>query len=493
MTEAFWTGPRWRRWAAALLLGVFAAFGQAPVGWPLATLAALAVVFWFGVTAPGWRSAALFGWLVGTGHFLLALSWIVEPFLVDVARHGWMAPFALVFMAGGLALFWAAAFAAGWRGGALALACALGLAELGRAYLFTGFPWAQPGHGWVDTPAAQLAQLGGALGLTAATLLIAAIPALRLSLPARIGGTAAALALFWGGGLALDSPAPLPAADAPVVRIVQPNAPQDEKWEPGKAEMFFERALAFTAEGDAPDLVVWPETSVPWFLSEAAPELARVAEAARGAPAIVGIQRVDWPRFWNALAVVAPDGTVADVYDKSHLVPFGEYVPFAALLGRFGIHGLAANEGGGYTAGPGGRTVDIPGLGAALPLICYEGIFAEEVRAVSPRARLMVLITNDAWFGDVSGPYQHLVQARFRAIEMGLPMVRAANTGVSAMIDARGGLVTTIPLGAAGWRDAPLPPALAPPPHARLGDWPLLVLLALGFAATVRRGWRERD
>jgi apolipoprotein N-acyltransferase len=288
--------------------------------------------------------------------------------------------------------------------------------------------------------------------------------------------------------------APPPAApDAPIVRIVQPNAPQDEKWEPGKAEMFFERALAFTADGDAPDLVVWPETSVPWFLSEAAPELARIAQAGRGAAAIVGIQRMEWPRFWNSLAVVAPDGTVADVHDKSHLVPFGEYVPFAGLLGRFGIHGLAANEGGGYSAGPGGRTVDVPGLGPALPLICYEGIFAEDVRAVSPRARLMVLITNDAWFGEVSGPHQHLVQARFRAIEMGLPMVRAANTGVSAVIDARGGLVTAIPLGEAGWREAPLPPALPPPPHARLGDWPLLALLVLGFAATVRTGRRQPD
>jgi apolipoprotein N-acyltransferase len=476
-----------------LSLGAVAALGQAPVGWPLATLAAVSVVFWLGVMAPGWRGAAAFGWLVGTGHFLLALTWIVEPFLVDVARHGWMAPFALVFMAGGLALFWAAAFAAGRRGGALGLAFALALAELGRAHLFTGFPWAQPGHGWIDTPAAQLAQLGGALGLTAATLVIAAIPALRLSRAARIGGTAAALVLLWGGGMALGRAPPPAAPDAPIVRIVQPNAPQDEKWEPGKAEMFFERALAFTADGDAPDLVVWPETSVPWFLSEAAPELARIAQAGRGAAAIVGIQRMEWPRFWNSLAVVAPDGTVADVHDKSHLVPFGEYVPFAGLLGRFGIHGLAANEGGGYSAGPGGRTVDVPGLGPALPLICYEGIFAEDVRAVSPRARLMVLITNDAWFGEVSGPHQHLVQARFRAIEMGLPMVRAANTGVSAVIDARGGLVTAIPLGEAGWREAPLPPALPPPPHARLGDWPLLALLVLGFAATVRTGRRQPD
>ncbi|ROU03566.1 apolipoprotein N-acyltransferase [Histidinibacterium lentulum] len=493
MRDEFWIGPRWRRWVVGLSLGVVAALGQAPVGWPLATLLAFSAVFWLAVAAPNRRRAAVFGWLFATGHFLLALSWIVEPFLVDIARHGWMAPFALFFMAGGLALFWAAAFAAGLGGGALGLAAALGLAELGRAYLLTGFPWAQPGHGWIDTPVAQLAQIGGALGLTALTLGIASLPALRLSRPLRIASAAGALAVVWLGGMALDRSAPVPAADAPVVRIVQPNAPQDEKWVPGRAEMFFDRALGFTAEGAAPDLVVWPETSVPWFLSEAAPELALIAEAARGAPAIVGIQRSEWPRFWNSLAVVAPDGSVADVYDKSHLVPFGEYVPFAGLLGRFGIHGLAANEGGGFTAGPGGRTVEIPGLGPALPLICYEGIFAEEVRAVSPRAGLMVLITNDAWFGEVSGPYQHLVQARFRSIEMGLPMVRAANTGVSAVIDARGGLVTAIPLGEAGWRDAPLPSALAPPLYARLGDLPLLGLLLLGFAATLVRVRRRHD
>ena len=493
MREAFWTGPRWRRWAAGLSLGAVAALGQAPVGWPLATLLAFAAVFWLAVEAPTRRGAAVFGWMVATGHFLLALSWIVEPFLVDVARHGWMAPFALLFMAGGLALFWAVAFAAGLGGGALGLAAAVALADLGRAHLLTGFPWAQPGHGWIDTPMAQLAQFGGTLGLTTVTLGIAALTALRLSWRLRIASTAGALALFWLGGMSADRAAPLASGDAPVVRIVQPNAPQHEKWVPGRAEMFFARALGFTAEGEAPDLVVWPETSVPYFLSEAAPELALIAEAARGAPAVVGIQRSEWPLFWNSLAVVAPDGSVADVYDKSHLVPFGEYVPFAGLLGRFGIHGLAANEGGGFTAGPGGRTIEIPGLGPALPLICYEGIFAEEVRAVLPRARLMVLVTNDAWFGEVSGPYQHLVQARFRSIEMGLPMVRAANTGVSAVIDARGGLVTAIPLGEAGWRDAPLPPALPPPLYARLGDLPLLGLLLLGFAATLLRVRRRHD
>ena len=159
------------------------------------------------------------------------------------------------------------------------------------------------------------------------------------------------------------------------------------------------------------------------------------------------------------------------------------------LAARFGLHGLAASEGNGYSPGPGARLIELPGIGAALPLICYEAVFAQDVRAAPARPRLLMQLTNDAWFGQFSGPFQHLQQARMRAIEQGLPMLRVANTGVSAMNDAKGHVTARLPLGTAGFADAALPPALPPTIYARLGDWPVLVLIlmALGYCSLRRR------
>jgi apolipoprotein N-acyltransferase len=175
-------------------------------------------------------------------------------------------------------------------------------------------------------------------------------------------------------------------------------------------------------------------------------------------------------------------------------VPFGEYVPFGDWLGQVGIHGLAASQGQGYSSGPGAQVIELGDLGRALPLICYEGVFPQDVRAAPERPDFMLLITNDAWFGQVSGPYQHLAQARLRSAEQGLPMIRVANTGVSAMIDATGQITARIPMGQAGWRDAPLPPSLPPTFYARIGDLAmvllfglLLVLSRIGNSKTTRR------
>jgi apolipoprotein N-acyltransferase len=205
-------------------------------------------------------------------------------------------------------------------------------------------------------------------------------------------------------------------------------------------------------------------------------------------PVVVGIQRYDEARLYNSLALIEPGGGVGAVYDKHHLVPFGEYVPYGDLLARFGIYGLASSQGQGYSPGPGAQVIGLGALGRALPLICYEGVFPQDVRAAPQRPDFMLLITNDAWFGQVSGPYQHLAQARLRSAEQGLPMIRVANTGVSAMIDATGKVTASIPLGEAGWLDAALPPALPQTLYARLGDLPMvlffLTLLALTFLRT---------
>lgn len=447
-------------------------------------------------------SAARAGWLAGIGYFATTLHWIVEPFLVDVARHGWMAPFALLFAATGFALFWGAACGLARlsaRGGwplALGFTAAMGLAGLARGTLLTGFPWALPGYVWTETPAAQIAAVTGSYGLSALTVGLGALVALGGARgPVRTALLlAVALALPFGIGAAmLRSPA---AADGPVVRVVQPNAPQDEKWLPGRAEMFFQRQLGFTAAppaGAPPALTLWPETAVSFLLEPGLPQLAAIAEAGGDAPVAFGTQRIAGPRAYNSLALVGGDGAIIDVYDKHHLVPFGEYIPLGGLARQLGLRGLAERTEIGFSAGPGPRLIDLGPLGRALPLICYEAVFPRDVAAAPARPDLLLQVTNDAWFGTFSGPYQHLAQARMRAIEQGLPLVRSANTGVSAMIDAQGRITASLDLGEAGWFDAVLPPPGPPTPYARMGDGPVLAILLAALAAAAARGRRFGD
>lgn len=495
----------------AVLGGLGAALGQAPWGlWPvaLAGLAALALAV---ARAPGLRAAFGLGWLGGLAMFALALVWIVEPFFIEPERHAWMAPFALGLMAAGMALFWGAA---GWLAAWLArpgpgLAWAFGLALTGaealRGHLLGGFPWAMPGHVWIDTPLAQLAALGGALALTGLALALAAgLAALALA-PRRATALAAALPLAlaavgwaWGQG---QLARPMPPDRDLRLRLVQPNAAQALKWDPAFAEMFFFRHLDLTAappaDGRAPDLVLWSETAVPFFLDAPGAGLAMAAEAAGGAPLVLGIQRrgrgADGVlRYHNSLAVIDAAGEPGAVYDKHHLVPFGEYIPWLGpLADRPGFEWLAAFTGSallGYTPGPGPVLLDLGAAGRALPLICYEAVFPRHLRTPE-RPDWVMQLTNDAWFGEHSGPFQHLALARLRAIEQGLPLVRVANTGVSAVIDGRGRLRAELGLGMTGALDADLPAPLPPTAYARTGDlpWHLGLIVALAGLALRRR------
>lgn len=487
----------WRRGDPRLsvaLLGGLAAAGQAPLSLPWVTLGALALALPLIVAERG-RGVIWRAWACGAGYFAAALFWIVSPFLVDAPRHGWMAPFALVFMAGGLALFWGVAGAlVAWlhRGRVLALALALTATEALRAVVLTGFPWAEIGHVWIGWPQMQAAAVVGAHGLTLMTLLVAAL-AVRL-----IPGVLAGLALvglvgLWGQMRLPEGAAP---ARAVTVRLVQPNAPQHLKWRADMIEVFLDRALALTAAppgpSGPPDLVIWPEMAVVWPLDAAGPVLGRIAGAAGGAWALTGLPRGDARgRYYNALAVLGPDALVRDVYDKHHLVPFGEYMPLAGLFARAGVFGLAADTG--YSAGPGPRLIDTGPGGRALPLICYEAIFARDIRR-APRPDWIVHLTNDAWFGDLAGPWQHLAQARLRAVEQGLPLMRAANTGISAGIDPWGRVMAALPLGQAGQIDLALPAPLPPTPYARLGDGPVLgLVLILGLGVLIAGRRPDRD
>ncbi|MCD1627467.1 apolipoprotein N-acyltransferase [Seohaeicola saemankumensis] len=498
----------------AVLAGTLAALGQAPFDlWPLSILG-LTLLFALIRNAPDPRTAGWTGWAAGTGYFALALFWIIEPFLIQPERHGWMAPFALVGMSAGLALFWAVAGAASRAlgGTVLSLIAIFAAVEVARSYVLTGFPWALIGHVWIDTPVVQLAGLAGHHGLTLLALGAGASLLLLLT-PSRrwwgAGGVALlGAAAIWGGmmshggGVSPSTDAGdtlAQAADRPVIRMIQPNIPQHLKWDRTMIPLFFQRQVDFTAalgpdtDRSRPDLVIWSETALSVLLENAEPELLAISQAAAGVPVVLGIQRFIGQRTYNSALYLDQDGVVRGIYDKHHLVPFGEYMPFGEIMARFGIHGMAASRGGGFSAGPGPRLMDLGPLGRALPLICYEAVFPNAVIDAPERPDFLMQITNDAWFGAFSGPYQHLAQARLRAVEQGLPMIRVANTGVSAMIDPLGRVTAQIPLGEAGWLDAELPAPHAPTFYARTGEVPVisgiafLVLLSVVQSVILRR------
>lgn len=487
-------GP-WGGAALALLCGGVLALAQPPLSWAWTLFLGLPPLLWLLEGAARARGAFLRGWAAGVGFFALGLFWIVEPFQVDPETFGWMAPFALVGMAGGLALFWGTAFALARATRligaplAVALACLLGLAEVARSYVLTGFPWALSAYAWIETPVAQTLALVGPFGLSALTLVAGLLPGARLGRFGRAGsvGLAAALvAAGWGWG-AWRLAQPLPPRDEPVlVRIVQPNAEQRLKWRPEMQTLFFERQLAATRADPRPDIVIWPETAVPFVLDYAPTAQMEIALAARGAPVILGIERIetgeDGDRWFNSLAVLGPDSLPLAIYDKHHLVPFGEYVPLGGLLARLGPQ-VATLTTRGFSAGPGPTRISVPGIPPFLPLICYEAVFPQAMRPPEGRPDWLAQVTNDAWFGELSGPYQHLAQARARAIEQGLPLARSANTGISAMIDPFGRIEAQLPLGEAGHIDVALPVTLDATVYSRFGNLPpiLTMLFVLGL------------
>ncbi len=490
LSDRFARLPRTVGMLVALVLGAVVGLGQVPVAMPLFSVIGLFLVVAVFYRLGSVRRAFGFGWLVGAGYFASTMFWIVDPFLVEPDKTGWMAPFALLFMAGGLALFWAAGFAtAAWigrngRGRVLALVVTLGLAELARSYILTGFPWGLLGYIWVGTPVAQILAFIGPHGLGGVILGLIVLPFVFRRRGVGAGLGLLLFALIWAGGVwQLSNPVP-PRQNPVRLRLIQPNAAQNEKWDPKLALVFLQRQIDLS-ESPAkipPDLVIWPETAVPfWWGTEPALQRRIAAAAPDGARIILGARRYQGRRIYNSMVYLGPDGKALNIYDKAHLVPFGEYIPFGSILSRFGIYGLAANEGGGFSAGAKGRLMDLGALGTIRPLICYEAIFPQEIGTGKARADWILQITNDAWFGRLAGPQQHFMQARARAIEQGLPFVRAANTGISAVIDARGRVIASLPLGVSGKLDAWLPGRLAPTIYSKTGDAPVFFLFLLGL------------
>ena len=469
---------RWLRFGLAVVAGLALALGQAPYNFPYLAIIALPALLWLLKKAHGWKGGFAVGWGAGLGYFGLTLSWIMEPFQVDAAQFGWMAPYALALMAAGMALFWGLGFALSRpRANALVLAGFWTLAELLRSYIFTGFPWALMAYNWVDTPIIQAVSLVSVHGLG---FLIVLAGGLLLSKRGALLSLLIIASLTGYGIYRLQTPI---NDSGLTVRLVQPNAVQSQKWDPDYIPVFYQRQLSLSASVGRPDVVIWPEAAIA-YLPDEQPFVRRQITTAAQAPVILGARRRDEGGVYNSLFVLNKDSSIADVYDKYHLVPFGEYIPFRGLAARLGLKGLADQMGQGNTPGSGPKILEAEGLPPFLPLICYEAIFPQGI--TGPRPAWLVQITNDAWFGIRSGPYQHLAQARVRAIEQGLPLARAANTGISAMVDPLGRITASLPLGVDGYIDAPLAKPLPPTLLARWGQWPMIggiaLLLLLGWS-----------
>lgn len=522
------TPLRRRLWGAglALVAGAAAAFAHPPFGVlpGLAGYGLLLALLERAEPERPLRSAFWRGWLAGTAYFLVGCWWVAQAFLVDALEQGWMAPFAVVLLAGGLGLFWGAAGAlyAGlkpvnplWK--ALVFAGALSALEWLRGHVLTGFPWDLPGEAWAAGSApSQAASVIGAYGLTWLTLaIVAALAAPLLFERNRHSLICAGVGLVALGGLygfGLDRLARAQATDpaAPVVRIVQADVPQAMLEDPASFQAILGRYLRLTAQPGArrPAIVIWPEGALPdsandmlapqsWVAPAIAQALGPDQLLLMGSYRIVGTPAA--PQYRNSLLALrrqdqagVPGLALRTFYDKYRLVPFGEYLPMDALLGRLGIKKLV-HVGDGFSPGPEPQPIEAPGAPVMQPLICYEALFPGFVRQGAElsglRARWIVNVSDDAWFGQTSGPWQHLNLASYRAIEEGLPLVRATPTGVSAVIDAygRNPPALRLPLGRQGVIDAPLPPALAPTPYSRFGETVFGLMLGLSLVAVFPR------
>lgn len=498
----------WQRLIALVAAGGLSALGFAPLHlWPLWFL----TLPLFGLILDGARDerpfrAFLAGWAFGFGQFLVGMHWIGYPFVVDMDRHAWMLPFVVPLFPAGLAIFWGlAALAARMLrpegpGRVPVLVVLLGTAEWLRGHVLTGLPWNLSGYVWTGSDAMiQSASLYGAYGLSLVTLLAALAPLLALNVDGSRRVRHGWLALLGVGivaGLWVFGSLRLPEEPVPVVenlrlRLVQPNVPQNEKWKPELTIRNWERLVQLTGSpGLAQDsVVVWPEAAPPFMLLTTDGALEVVASLLPdNAVLLTGTQRVErgeTNRYFNSMVAVDGRGEVRATYDKSHLVPFGEYLPLFDLLQPLGITQLTGMHGG-FSQGEGVRTIRMPGVPPLGVLICYEIIFPAAVVEPGARPQWLVNMTDDSWFGPWAGPYQHLDIARVRAVEEGLAVARAANTGVSAVIDPYGRIISSLGLGRSGVVDASLPGAIEPTFYSFSGDAIFFLLLIIfAFAGAV--------
>jgi len=509
----------WQRFLLSVMAGVAATAALPPL-YLIPVLIPAFVVFFLLLenTKRGW-SGAFVGWAFGLGYFAAGLHWVGHAFLVDAERFGWAMPFAVAGLAAGMAVFPALAGAAttrvAWRGlpGLFVFTAAWLVSEWLRSWILTGFPWNLLGTVWAIDPAPlQAASVAGVWGLSVLTLLAATAPALLFVEREASGGkwrTAFVCgivllpAYVWAGGAVRLAAAPGSlenSVEGVRLRIIQPSIKQSEKWKAGLRQRHLARQMEMSASEGFGEVthVIWAETAVPFLLS-GEPDLQKILSdivpseglLITGAPR--RSQGPDGSQTWNSLHALESGGAITATYDKFHLVPFGEYVPLRSILG-FAKLTVGSSD---FQAGPGLQTLTLPSLPPVSPLICYEVIFPGDVVAshtTSPRPQWLLNLTNDAWFGNSTGPHQHFANARLRAVEEGLPLVRAANNGISAVVDPYGRVLKKLSLNEVGVIDSPLPrPTSGTTLFARLGNWTvaiLLIALTVGAVIARRRNFR---
>ncbi len=495
----------WRRFLFAVVVGLLSALAFAPFNlFPFLLVAFAALVLLLDGAqshARPIRSAALVGWAFGFGHFLAGFYWIGYAFVVDAADHAWQLPFVALLFPGGLALFSALACGVAswfWRSGlarVFIFAAAYAFSEWLRGHIFTGLPWNLPAYAWgASLSVMQSASLIGAYGLSLLTVLLGGSLALVFDHNrSRLWIVPLAMAAFfivlWAGGVARLSIAPTEYVADVNLRIVQPNVPQQEKYTPALRDRNWRRLVLQSIEkkGPQPTHIIWPEAAPPFLL-------AREPEALDDIAILTGSDRVlmtgavraevepgQPAHFYNSFYIFAHGGQLISTYDKFHLVPFGEYLPMESLMTALGLTKIVGLPGS-FGFGDGPHSYPVPGAPDAGPLICYEILFPGAVVG-KDRPQWFVNVTDDSWFGppSSSGPQQHLLIARMRAIEEGIPVARAANTGISAVIDPAGRLIAELGAGEMGILDSKLPKAFAPTLYARFGDL-VFMLLILGCA-----------
>ena len=491
---------RWWPFAAAFVVGAISALGFAPVdAWPLMLFSVAVLLGLLGQTNT-LRQALAIGWLFGLGQFVIGLNWIATAFTFQAAMPAWLGWVAVVLLSLYLAVYPMLATGVAWRIGrdqplvmAIALAGAWAITEWLRAGVFTGFAWNPIGVILVPTPLLKLGTLFGTYGMSALVVLLSAtvwleIHKRRLAIAIILGSTL----LLWL--LPLSS---VPETNLVIkpVRVVQPNIGQQDKWKPGYSDIAAQRLarLSDLPGGEHPRLLLWPEAAItePVEDQRAMPYSAFATFERQRAAALVGpdeylltggigLTSPDGVRVngaVNSIYALGQGGQIVARYDKAHLVPYGEYLPMRPLLSAIGLSRLAPGDVD-FLPGPGPRTVDLPNWGKVGFQLCYEIIFSGHVVDRRDRPEFIFNPSNDAWFG-AWGPPQHLAQARLRAAEEGLPIIRSTPTGISAVIDANGQVRNFIRWKSTGVIDAALPPpATRLTAFARLGN---IIPVSLGF------------
>jgi apolipoprotein N-acyltransferase len=503
----------WRRYLYAVLMGVIAAAALPPVDLTPLLLVSFPALVWLSDAVTRRDAAFFLGWSFGFGFFVGGLYWIGAALLVDIDAFWWLMPFAVLGIPAGLAIFTGAALLAAneakrrlrLRGTAriLMIAVAWCVAEWLRGHILTGFPWNLIGYAWSGAfpgsdPMLQITSIVGIYGLSLITVTAACLCARLGDFDRGRGwaGLAAVLliALPMAGGALRLNHAATDTLRGITIRLVQPSIPEALKNDPAATADNLRRLLALsTAPSEVPlAAVVWPEAAAPPFL-ERDDELRRTLALAMpsGALLMTGSVRTNLApakptNIWNSLLVIGPSGDIIASYDKAHLVPFGEFVPLRKILPMRKITPGMMD----FSAGPGPKTLSLPDLPAVAPLICYEAIFPGAIVDPARRPDWLLNITNDAWYGVTSGPFQHFAIARVRAVEEGLPLLRAANNGITAAIDPYGRVLSRLDLDAIGVLDVPLPTALSPTLYSRMGDEGFGILLIIAVVVSLALGYR---